>query len=164
MTPAEVARVLAKASAFDQRTIGEADVAAWHEVVGRYEYADALAAVAGHYAVTRDRLMPADLIKQIRIVREDRARIEKSTAPLALPGRYEDDPDRDKRNKENIARIKRDLIGPLTARLRVPEPGQWVPTPGAPKGAWWEDENKREEHANQLLDEMGRLHPPKEDV
>ncbi len=81
MTPAEVARVLAKASAYDQRTIGETDVAAWHEILGRYDYADALSAVARHYAETRERLMPADLIKQIKAVREERRRLEQQARP-----------------------------------------------------------------------------------
>lgn len=156
MTPAEVARVLAKASAYDQRTIGETDVAAWHEIVGRHEFADALAAVAKHYTETRDRIMPADLVKQIRAVREERARLNKRAAPLALPSRYEDDPERDERNQENAKKIRREVIAPLVARMSMPE--QWVPLKGEPVGAWWEDEQKREAHATALLAEQGRLH------
>lgn len=163
MTPDEVALVLSKAALVDNRTIGEEEVMAWHEIVGRLDFNDALAAVGRHYGETRDRLMPADLIRHARIVRDERARVEQRSAPRALPGRYESDPERDQRNKENLARIRRDIIGPLTARMRVPDPGQWIPTPGAPKGAWWEDENKREEHANQLLEAMGRLHPKEEE-
>lgn len=157
MTPAEVARVLAKASAFDQRTIGETDVAAWHEILGRFDYTDALQAVARHYGETRDRLMPADVVRLMKVIREERQRLEARSAPRALPGRYEDDPERDVRNKENLQRIRREVIAPLVARMSVPEPGQWVPTPGAPKGAWWEDEKARERHANELLAEQGRL-------
>jgi hypothetical protein len=162
VTPAEVARVLAKASAYDQRTIGETDVAAWHEIVARYQFADALPAVAKHYAETRDRLMPADLVKQIRAIRDERARLEKRSAPLALPGRFEDDPERDERNKENLAKVRREVIAPIIARMSIPEPGQWIPLKGEPKGAWWEDPEKREQHANEVLAEMGRLNIAKE--
>jgi len=61
MTPDEVAIVLTKASAFDQRTIGEADVMAWHEVLADIPVDDALAAVTEHYRESSTRLWPADL-------------------------------------------------------------------------------------------------------
>lgn len=61
MTPADTARVLAKAAAFDQRTVGAADVASWHEVLHDLDVADALAAVTTHFRETTDRLMPAHI-------------------------------------------------------------------------------------------------------
>ena len=61
MTPDEVAIVLTKASAFDQRTIGETDVMAWHEVLVDIAVDDALAAVTEHYRDSSTRLWPADL-------------------------------------------------------------------------------------------------------
>lgn len=150
--------VLAKAALIDMRTIGEEEVMAWHEIVHRIDFADALAALRRHHAETRDRLMPADLLRHAKAIREERARLEQRSAPRALPGRYEDDPERDERNKENIRRIRREVIAPLIAKMSVPEPGQWISLKGEPKGAWWEDPEKREAHANQLLAEMGRLH------
>jgi len=61
MTPSEVARVLAKCAAYDRRTIGEADVAAWHEALGDLELAPCLAAVATHYRDTTTWAMPAHI-------------------------------------------------------------------------------------------------------
>lgn len=72
MTPADVIDVLTKCAAYDQRTVGEADVMAWHEILGRVERADALEAVRVHYAETRDRAMPADIRKLAATIRDAR--------------------------------------------------------------------------------------------
>jgi hypothetical protein len=61
MTKSEVAKVLAKAAAFDSRTIGEADVEAWFECIGNMGFTEALNGVTAHYRVSNRRLMPADL-------------------------------------------------------------------------------------------------------
>ena len=61
MTPDETALVLTKASAFDQRTIGEADVMAWHSVLEDVPAEDALQAVSDHYRESTSRLWPADV-------------------------------------------------------------------------------------------------------
>jgi hypothetical protein len=74
MTPDETALVLAKAALIDMRTIGEEDVMAWYEIVQRLDFRDALTAVARHYGETRDRLMPADLIRHAKAVDHDRRR------------------------------------------------------------------------------------------
>lgn len=118
MTPEDVIDVLSKAGAYDNRTIGHVEVAAWHELVGRYERGDALEAVGRHYTETRERMMPADLIKQIKAVREDRRREQHSDA-LALPSRWEEDPERDERFKANRARLEREILGPLAEKRSV---------------------------------------------
>jgi hypothetical protein len=64
VTKKEMALVLAKAAAFDARTIGDADVEAWHECVGDLDYDVALERVTEHFRHSRDRLMPADLLAQ----------------------------------------------------------------------------------------------------
>lgn len=80
MTPADAARVLAKAAAYDARTIGDADVMAWSEALADVNPADALAAVTRHYQANDTRLMPvhvlriADEIRRERIRRADSAR------------------------------------------------------------------------------------------
>ena len=112
MTPDEVAVVLSKAALVDNRTIGEEEVMAWHEIVRRIDLADALAAVPRHYGETRDRLMPADLIRHAKAVREERARHDRRSAPLALPSRYEDDDLRNLRIKEGVAQCK-DVLQPV---------------------------------------------------
>jgi hypothetical protein len=108
----EVIDVLAKAAAFDNRKVGEVDVLAWHEVIGRYEAGEALQAVTRHYGETRDRLMPADLIRHIKAIREDRRRRAQHSAPLALPSRFEDDEERSLRIKEGVAHCK-DVLQPV---------------------------------------------------
>jgi len=116
MTPEDVIDVLAKAAAFDQRTVGQADVLAWHEILQRLERDDALAAVTRHYAESRERLMPADVLRHARSVREDRRGREKAAEPLALPSRYETDEERNLRIKEGVAQC-RDVLQPVMDML-----------------------------------------------
>lgn len=59
MNPGDAARILAKAAAYDQRTIGEADAMAWFEALSDLDAADALEAVTRHYRGSTERLMPA---------------------------------------------------------------------------------------------------------
>lgn len=85
MTPGDVARVLAKAAAFDLRTIGESDVMAWHEALGDLDAADALAAVTRHYRETDDRLMPTHVRRIVgELQRERRRAIREREESLAI--------------------------------------------------------------------------------
>ncbi len=162
MTPDEVAVVLSKAALVDNRTIGEEEVMAWHEIVHRLDLNDALIAVARHYAETRDRLMPADLIRHARIVRDERQRLDAKHEVRELPSRYETDEERDARNAAGRAKVQQ-VIAPLLARMSLDrETPAWQRVDGG--GAWWEDEEKRERHARQLLAEHGRLATPDEDI
>lgn len=61
MTKAEIAELLTLAAAFDQRTIGESDVEAWHEVLGDICFADARDLLVAHYKARAERVMPAHL-------------------------------------------------------------------------------------------------------
>jgi hypothetical protein len=112
MTPEDVIDVLAKAAAFDQRTVGQADILAWHEILQKLDRADALAAVTRHYAESRERLMPADVLRHARSLREDRRGREKAAEPRALPSRYESDEERNLRIKEGVAHCK-DVLQPV---------------------------------------------------
>jgi hypothetical protein len=105
MTPAEVVDVLSKCAAYDQRTVGEVDVMAWHEILARVELADALDAVRRHYGESRDRAMPADILKLSRIARDDRQRIERRAEIRALPSRFEPDEIRDERVRRGVAAV-----------------------------------------------------------
>lgn len=87
MTPAETAKVLAKLSAFDQRTIGEADVAAWHEVLSRFELPDCMEAVTMHYRESTQRAMPADIRKLAMGIRDRRKALEAKQAIEPAPGK-----------------------------------------------------------------------------
>lgn len=108
MTPGDIARVLAKAAAFDQRTVGEADVLAWHEALSDLDASDALAAVTRHYARDTARLMPAHVRAEARAVRDERRR-EQVHDVRALPSRFESDDDRADRVRRGIAACARAL-------------------------------------------------------
>lgn len=115
MKLAEVALVLAKAAAYDRRTVGEADARAWHEVLADVELVDALQAVAAHYRDSTDWLMPAHLRRLAAQCRDRRQRIEGARSEvLALPGKFEDDPAR-------TVRMERGLAGlaPVMAAIRA---------------------------------------------
>jgi hypothetical protein len=73
VTPSEAAQVLAKAAAFDRRTVGEIDARAWAEVLGHVSLDDALAAVTRHYAGSREWIMPSDVREQVRQIHNDRS-------------------------------------------------------------------------------------------
>ena len=73
MTPSETAKVLAAAAAFDQRTVGTADVAAWHAALHELDYADARDAVARHYRATAERIMPVHVLHYAGEIEAERA-------------------------------------------------------------------------------------------
>jgi hypothetical protein len=72
MTRAEIAELLSMCAAFDRRTVGRADVAAWQQVLGDLDAADARQAVAEYYADHRDWIMPADIRQRVRAIRTAR--------------------------------------------------------------------------------------------
>lgn len=68
MTRSEVALLLAKIASYDQRTIGDADVLAWHEVLYDIDAARALAAVSTwQRELHHDRMKPADVIAEMKM-------------------------------------------------------------------------------------------------
>jgi hypothetical protein len=69
MTPAETAELLTFAAAFDRRTIGRADVAAWQTVLADVDPAAARTAVTAHYATETRWIMPADIRTAVRNAR-----------------------------------------------------------------------------------------------
>ena len=74
MERSDVAKLLAFCAAFDQRTIGDADVLAWHEAlsspwVPNMGLEDAQEAVIEHYRATSERITPADVLKRVKDTR-----------------------------------------------------------------------------------------------
>lgn len=61
MNLTEAAVVLAKAAAFDRRTVGDTDILAWHDALSDLPTADCLTAVTEHYRESTDWLMPAHI-------------------------------------------------------------------------------------------------------
>jgi hypothetical protein len=115
MTPAEVAKVLTKASAYDLRTVGQADVIAWHEALSDIELADALEAVARHFRLSTDRLMPAHVRQLVRDIRDERLRANHHEI-RQLPSRFEPDSDRSLRVSAGVAMCG-EILRPLFAEL-----------------------------------------------
>lgn len=85
MTKAETARLLALITAFDRRTTGEADVEAWHLVVGDLNATDCAQAVRDHFARSREWLMPADVRQGVARIRRDRLAAAGDPPPDADP-------------------------------------------------------------------------------
>lgn len=95
MTPSETALLLALAAAYDRRTVGEADVYAWHDVLAHVPLDTAKDAVRHHYATSTRFLMPADVnayAERVREMDELAARRRRQIAErprLELPGAAE---------------------------------------------------------------------------
>jgi hypothetical protein len=74
MTPADAARILAVAAAFDRRTVGELDAHAWADALHDLNPTDCLEAARAHYRHTTDWLMPAHIRTYVENVRRARIR------------------------------------------------------------------------------------------
>lgn len=72
MTRGDVARLLAYMAAFDKRTLGDADVLAWHDAIGDLEFEDAKLAVRDWYRENDGWVMPAHIRRTIRGSEADR--------------------------------------------------------------------------------------------
>jgi hypothetical protein len=89
MTPAETAELLGLAAAFDRRTIGRTDIAAWTAVLADLELDAAKQAVTAHYATETRWIMPADIRQAVLKKRAEAA------ADYQGPGLTADIPDAD---------------------------------------------------------------------
>lgn len=72
MNRSEAATILALCASYDRRTIGEADVAAWIQVIGDLRFQDVSQAIVGHYSRSRDFVMPSEIRTEVRRIRDDR--------------------------------------------------------------------------------------------
>jgi hypothetical protein len=66
MSPAEIIDLLTFAAAYDQRTVGQGDVAAWHSALFKLDLDEAHEAVISHYRESTQRIMPADIYRRCR--------------------------------------------------------------------------------------------------
>lgn len=80
MNLTETAAVLAKAAAFDRRTVGDADILAWQEALADVDVADALVAVTAHYREQTEWLMPAHIREHAAQLARERHRIAREAA------------------------------------------------------------------------------------
>jgi hypothetical protein len=84
--------LLAFAALSDNRKVGDADILAWLRMIGDLPFEDSMAAVAGHYGESTERLMPAHVRIRVKAIRADRLARQVLPAPgheLAdRPARY----------------------------------------------------------------------------
>ena len=66
MNISETTQALALAQAFDNRTVGEVNIRAWHAVLADAAAADVMAAIREHYAEHTEWIMPAHIRTAVR--------------------------------------------------------------------------------------------------
>lgn len=74
MKPSEAVLLLAKAAAFDRRTVGDADAIAWAEALGDTDMTLALESITQHYRETTDWIMPNHILRYVREIQQSRLR------------------------------------------------------------------------------------------
>jgi hypothetical protein len=104
MTRSEIALLLGMAAARDLRTIGEADVLAWHEDLGDLDFDDARAGLRRYFREHTERIMPAHVRRYVRIIRSETG--ANSVVRALPPGKLEDDPERAERIARNRAKVQ----------------------------------------------------------
>jgi hypothetical protein len=72
MKHSEISLLFGVMAAYDRRTTGEADVRAWHDVIGDLDFTDAVQAVKAHYRESSAWVMPADVRARVKKIREER--------------------------------------------------------------------------------------------
>ena len=186
----ETGAVLAKAAGFDNRTVGPANVLAWHEALGDLNVHDCLQAVTLHHRASTEYLAAAHIRRYAVDVRRERQQREleaerrgeldayaAAAGPLTdrkaeiqdfvhqvrdtLPDGSAEDlhPRREQWRREHTAYVRQVTAEPnpdFDPHMRPVE--YWQASKHPPAGAWWEDDERREQHAKALLGEAGRLH------
>lgn len=107
MQLSEAAEILTMCIAFDRRTVGEADVTAWHLVLGDIEKQDAAIAVRDHYTTSDEWLMPATL-RRLAVAARNRRTLNPQ---VAAPGCWEPDDTARKRLAQTVTADGRLMIG-----------------------------------------------------
>lgn len=85
MNRSDVAALLTVIASYDRRTLGEAEVIAWHGVLGDLPFEQCRDAVIAHYATQTDWLMPAHVRRHVLTARQDRAMRELPAGPSLPP-------------------------------------------------------------------------------
>lgn len=81
MNISETSNALALAQAYDNRTVGEMNVRAWHAILGDLGAADVMEAIRRHYAETDAWVMPAHIRRAVADIELERARAARRWAP-----------------------------------------------------------------------------------
>jgi len=73
MLLSETAKILAKIQLIDNRTVDLETVKAWHEAIGRFEFADAMTALTLHRQDSTEFVMPGHIKDNVRRAKAMRA-------------------------------------------------------------------------------------------
>lgn len=114
MNLSETAKLLALIAAYDQRTIGEADVVAWQQVLYDVTLPNARAAAVDHYREKTSRIMPADVRGGVRRVRQLALQNAEDPCP---PAELADDPAAYRAWQRSARRQIADQAGEPTAAI-----------------------------------------------
>lgn len=79
MNLSETALMLAQIQAYDQRTVGESDVIAWHSLLVDAPFEDCREAIRRHYAENTERIMPAHVRRLVRDIHGEREALARHT-------------------------------------------------------------------------------------
>jgi hypothetical protein len=71
MNDAELIKVIARIQAGDNRQVDQITLAHWRDMIGEYNFADAIAAVVMHFKHSTAYLQPAHIVENIRTVRDE---------------------------------------------------------------------------------------------
>lgn len=77
----ETTNALALAQAYDNRTVGEGNVRAWHLVLGNLDADDVMEAIRRHYAAETAWVMPAHINRLVDEIRQEREKAARKWAP-----------------------------------------------------------------------------------
>jgi hypothetical protein len=80
----DVVKLLAIASAFDNRKPNEAQAIAWAEVLDGLDPRDCVEAIKGHYKESKEYLMPAHIVARARMMMLDRRDRQTAEEHLAI--------------------------------------------------------------------------------
>jgi len=75
----ETTQALALAQAYDNRTVGEVNIRAWFSILVHADAADVMAAIRQHYAEHTDWIMPAHILRAVKVMQEARERAARAT-------------------------------------------------------------------------------------
>jgi hypothetical protein len=132
----DVVKLLAIASAFDNRKPNEAQAIAWAEVLTGLDPRDCAEAIKEHYKESREYLMPAHVVSRARTFMLRRREEEQVAEHLAIMGRHPENVDRVKAIEAGANDIGNEPYKSSKGDRALPckwcgaKPGQPCTTPG----------------------------------
>jgi len=137
----QTSNALALAQAFDNRTVGEANVRAWHAILSELDADDVMEAIRRHYLAESAWIMPAHIVRLVGEIRREREKAARKWAP----GQYGVPKDDPLPEIEHGARLTADDVSPevldllMQLRATLPDVGREVLFP---RQVAWEREQR----------------------